>query len=469
MATTDNFIAAIEIGSSKITGMIGRRMADSSIQIMAYAQEDSNACIKRGYAHNLDQATECLKNIKLRLQDAVKRNISKVYVCVGGQSLHSVLNTVTREFDAETKITQDIVDALYEEDRELDIRKYWLTKIIPQDYYLGKQRQTSSSSVVGVVTDRLEGSFLNVFYRHDFYEKIKDCLMRAGFKKVEYMMTPIVLGDGLLSMDAKRTGCVLVDFGMDTTTVAIYSSKLLRRLAVIPLGSDNITKDIASVFRIEKSEAEALKRSYGSAFSEKENADEANDATYKLSDGREIKARELNEIIEARMEEILVNVEEQIRRSGLKVNEDLISGAVLTGGGSNIRDLGKAFKQFTKIGEEKIRFAKFVNFQVNAKFPEAKRADGSLNAILSLLSLGKEECAGDAISEDQGLFGGEKPEEAPEGETKDNVDDLNKNKKGKKEEMPKEPKKPGRISSWFKNMAKKVKETADKVVSPEEE
>ncbi len=469
MASSDNFIAAIEIGSSKITGMIGRRMADSSIQIMAYAQEDSNGCIKRGYAHNLDQAAECLKNIKLRLQETVKRNISKVYVCIGGQSLHSELNSVAREFDAEVKITQDIVDALYEEDREQDLKRYWLTKIIPQDYYLGKQRQATSSSVVGVVTDRLEGCFLNVFYRHDFYEKIKDCLMRAGFKKVEYMMTPIVLGDGLLSMDAKRTGCVLVDFGMDTTTVAVYSSKLLRRLAVIPLGSGNITKDIASVFRIEGSEAEKLKCDYGSAFSDREVAEEAGDTTYKLSDGREIKARELNEIIEARIEEILVNVEEQIRRSGLKVNEDLISGAILTGGGSNLRDLGKAFKQFTKIGEEKIRFAKFVNFQVNAKFQEAKRANGSLNAILSLLSQGKEDCGGDAISEDKGLFPADEGEQGAEKEQpEDNVVDLNNKDKEKKEDEEKKPKKPGKFRSWLKRVGERVKETADKVVSPDE-
>ena len=87
-------------------------------------------------------------------------------------------------------------------------------------------------------------------------------------------------------------------------------------------------------------------------------AEDASDKIYTLSDGRDINARELNEIVEARMEEILINVEEQIRRSGLKASEDLISGAILTGGGSNLRDLGKAFKQYTKIGEEKIKFAK---------------------------------------------------------------------------------------------------------------
>ena len=379
----------------------------------------------------------------------VKKNISKVYVCIGGQSLHSVLNTVSRDFETETKITQEIVDALYEEDRNLNISDYWLMKIIPQDYYLGKQRQaSSSSSVVGVVSDKLEGSFLNVFYRHSFYENIKECLVSVGFKKVEYMMTPIVLGDGLLSMDAKRTGCVLVDFGKDTTSVAVYSSKLLRRLAVIPLGSGNITKDIASVFRIEESEAEMLKCEYGSAFSEKDVAEDASDKIYTLSDGRDINARELNEIVEARMEEILINVEEQIRRSGLKASEDLISGAILTGGGSNLRDLGKAFKQYA----------------------EAKQADGTLNAILSLLTQGKEECAGDIIPEEQGLFeevGRTPQEDTNEGKGRDNITELNP-ETPEEEPQQEQTKKPGKFAKWFKKLGNGIKNTADKLVSPEE-
>ena len=113
------------------------------------------------------------------------------------------------------------------------------------------------------------------------------------------------------------------------------------------------------------------------------------------------------------MEEILINVEEQIRRSGQKASEDLISGAILTGGGSNLRDLSKAFKQYTKIGEEKIKFAKYVNFQVNTKYAEAKQADGTLNAILSLLTQGK-------------------------------------------------------FAKWFKKLGNGIKNTADKLVSPEE-
>ncbi len=461
----DNLIAAIEIGSSKITGMIGGRMADGSIQIKAFAQEDSSAFIRRGMVCNVDQTTECLKKIKVQLENTIKRRLSKIYVCIGGQSLHSKLNTVSRDFDVETKITQDIVNDLYEENRQMVVADYWLTKIIPQDYYGGKQRLVSASSVVGVVANKIEGNFLNIYYKHKFYEHIKECLNSAGFKNIEYMMTPIVLGDCLLSMDAMRTGCVLVDFGKDTTSVAIYSSKLLRRLAVIPLGSGNITKDIASVFKIEESEAEELKCKYGSAFSDKETMEADADKKYNLKDGREITARELAEIVEARTEEILVNIEEQIKRSGLKADNDLISGAILTGGGANLSDLNKAFKQFTQIGTEKIKFAKTFSIPVNSKYVEIKKTDGMLNGILSAVAQGKENCVGEEIRDNEGLFGGE--ENQIDENSSDNVAKLNPEQvktEPTTTSEPQTPKKPGA----FKKAWDKLKKMAVKLVEPED-
>lgn len=453
----DNFIAAIEIGSSKITGMIGRKMADGSIQVKAYMQENASAFMRRGVVYNVDQTSECLKNIKLGLEGAVQRYITKIYVSIGGQSLHSALNKVSRTFDGETKITQEMIDALYEENRQRTEPDYSLTEIIPQDYYDGKQRHSSASSVVGVMADRIEGSFLNIYYRSNFYGMIKDCLNRAGFKNVEYVMTPIVLGETLLSTDARRTGCVLVDIGADTTSVAVYASKLLRRLAVIPLGSNNITKDIASVFKIEEQEAEKLKIEYGSAYSEIENAEDGDESTYRLSDGREVKMHDLNEIVEARTEEILANVEEQVKRSN-KTGDDLISGVIVTGGGSNLRDLEKAFKAFSKIGNGKIKFAKTIGSQVNTKFAEVKKADGTFLGILAALMQGKEDCAGEPLKEEN-IFEEETKPEVKEEPEKNNIDNLN-----RKEEEPKKPKKPGVL----KKIVEGAKRVIDKIVAPDE-
>lgn len=460
--TKDEFIAAIEIGSSKITSMIGQRYADGSIRVQAFLQSSSAAFIRRGAVYNVDQTTECLKNIKQNLEVTVKRTISKVYVCIGGQSLHSVLNPVIREFDVETKITNEMVDSLQEEDRQSDVGEYKLMKIIPQDYLIGKLRQPTKSDVAGVVSDRIEGRFLNIYYKRRFFEQIKECLTKAGFKNVEFRMTPLVLGDALLSDDAKRTGCVLIDFGQDTTSVAIYSSRLLRRLTVIPIGSGNITKDIASVFKIEEEEAEKLKTHYGTACYDKDTDTDESEKTCSLHDGRDVKASELNDIIEARMQEILVNVDEQIKHSGLKVNDDLISGAIITGGGANLNNIDRAIKQFTSIGD-KVKFAKTISSNIALK-PEMKKAlPGTLNAISALLAIEKQDCAGTEIGE-KTIFSDDEKNRQGDSETPKDPD-TGKIQQTNEQNGNKEPKKTGK----FRDFIQKTKKAIDKFVSPEEQ
>ena len=133
----DAFVAAIEIGSSKITGMIGRRMSDGSTQVLAMAQENSSSFIHKGAVYNVDKTVLCLKDIKTRLQNAVGRRIACVYVCFGGQGMHSVRNTVSRQFEVETRISQELVDSIYEENRTQCLPEYYLLDIIPQEYKLG--------------------------------------------------------------------------------------------------------------------------------------------------------------------------------------------------------------------------------------------------------------------------------------------------------------------------------------------
>lgn len=389
---TDNFVAAIEIGSSKITGMLGRRMPDGSMQVVAYCREKASAFIRRGKINNLEQAGKCLERVRTHLEDAVKQKIAKVYVAFDGQGLHSVGHSVVREFDVDTEIGQELIDGLLEEDRQQELPGYKLMDVVPTEYILGKDSISPSALQPGFVANRIEGRFLNIYYKADFLARIKESLFRAGFANVEYRLTPLVLGEGIVSEDAKRTGCVLVDFGKDTTSVSVYTSKLLRRLAVIPLGAGNITKDIASILNIEEQDAENLKTEYGVAFSEKPPEDDE-DPTYSLPGGGEVKASKLNDIVEARIEEILKNVEEQITRSDIKTGEDLIGGAIITGGGASQKGIERAFKQFVKFGLD-VKTVKSPSFQVNSKFKDARLANGTLTGILSLLSQCDEDSSG---------------------------------------------------------------------------
>lgn len=128
-----------------------------------------------------------------------------------------------------------------------------------------------------------------------------------------------------------------MDFGYGTTTVAVYKGNLLRHLAVIPLGGNNITQDLCSL-QIDEDEAEGLKMKYGSAYSDLSSEELAKNLL--VNNGRTIEERLLVDIVEAREEEILSNVAAQIRNSGYQ--DKLLAGIVISGAASNVKNLDKA-------------------------------------------------------------------------------------------------------------------------------
>ena len=176
---------------------------------------------------------------------------------------------------------------------------------------------------------------------------------------------------------------MLVDFGADTTTVSVYKNNILRHLAVIPLGGNNITKDICSQ-QIEEEDAEMLKIKYGKAFIDP-NVEIDENKIYSLDSKCSIQAILLEDIVEARVNEILDNVLNQIVLSSY--DSKLMAGAVLTGGGANLNLMKEAFKARTKI--EKVKIAK--ETQITLKGIEIKK-DGSNNMLIALLAAGKENC-----------------------------------------------------------------------------
>ena len=208
-------------------------------------------------------------------------------------------------------------------------------------------------------------------------------------------LAPLALAESVLTTAEKRAGCMLVDLGADTTTVSVYSKNILRHLAVIPLGSNNITKDIASL-QMEDKDAENMKIKYGCAYTDNDDID--NTKKYPIDNDRSVDSRKFIEIVEARMLEIIENAWYQIPNEYV---DKLLGGIILTGGGANMKNIEQAFRNTTHI--DKIRVAKFVTQTINSSNPAITAHDGTLNTILGLLAKGDMNCAGEEISND--LFG----------------------------------------------------------------
>lgn len=381
MAVTD-FIAAIELGSSKITGVAGKKNADGSIHILAYASEHSSDCIRKGIIYNLDKTTQCLASVIGKLEEQLQASIKKVYVGIGGQSLRSIRNTETKQLDTEVKISQALIDELMKNNREMALMDQEMLAVEPQEYKVGNQLTTEP---VGIPTEHIEAHYVNIIGRNTLRSNIRQCVRQAGYEVADYLLSPIVTANIVLTASEKRSGCALVDLGADTTTVSVYKNNILRHLAVIPLGSNNITKDIASL-QIEEEDAEQLKLRYASAYTEPSEEEDINQE-YAIDGRCSIRARKLEDIVEARTLEILENVWNQIKLSGY--SNELHAGIILTGGASQLPNLNKAFITVTKI--DKIRIAQTGNIELTDDHQDIT-PNGSQNTLIGLLAAGKDNC-----------------------------------------------------------------------------
>jgi len=391
------FIVAIELGSSKMTGIAGQKNLDGSINVLALVKEESSSFIRKGYVYNIDKTAQCLTSIIRKLETQLKTEITKVYVGVGGQSIRSVRNVVAKDLPAETRITQDMVIELMDANRSMKYTDQEILDAAVQEYKVDAQYQLDP---VGIQATRLEGNFLNILERKAFYRNLNKCFEVAGIQVAEMYLAPLALADAVLTEAERRSGCALVDIGADTTTVSVYSKNILRHLAVIPLGSANITKDIATL-QMEESDAEKMKLKYGSAFTDNNDID--NNLKYSIDSERQVESRKFIEIVEGRLEEIVENVWYQIPSD---YYDKLLGGIILTGGGSNMRDIEKAFINHTHV--EKIRIAKFVIPTITSTNEDIKSKNGMMNTVLGLLAKGDINCAGGAIDPNGDLFGNPK-------------------------------------------------------------
>ena len=394
------FIVAIELGSSKMTGIAGKKNLDGSIQVLAVVKEESSSFIRKGYVYNIDKTAQCLTNIVNKLEKQLKTSITQVYVGVGGQSIRSIRNVITKELPADTVVTQDMVIELMDNNRNMKYPDQEILDAAVQEYKVDSQYQLDP---VGIQCEHIEGNFLNILQRKAFYKNLNLCFEAAGINVAEMYLAPLALADSVLTETEKRSGCVLVDLGADTTTVSVYSKNVLRHLAVIPLGSNNITKDIASL-QMEESDAEQMKLKYASAFTDNNDID--NNLKYSIDQDRQVESRKFVEIVEGRLEEIIANVWCQVPE---EYCDKLLGGIILTGGGANMKDIEKAFVNYTHI--DKVRISKFVTPTIISNLPEITAKDGRMNTVLGLLIKGDINCAGQELDPNGDLFATKQPQQ----------------------------------------------------------
>ena len=391
MGVEKDIIVAVELGSTAIRAIAGKKEPDGTMQILAIAQEESTNAIRKGIVDNIDKTAQAIAHVVNKLNEKLGIHTNRIYVGLGGQSLHTAKNVVARQFPEKLQITDKIIDDIKDTNRGVVYPDSEILDVVPQEYRIANRGTTEP---VGMVSEQIEACFMNVVARNNLRENIEKCVIVAGLELVDLLISPLCLADCMLTANEKRSGCALVDMGADTTTVAVYDSGVLCHLAVIPLGGKNVTMDIASQ-NIEMEEAEELKLKYGTAFQKDETEVKSNKIP--LSHGRNIEESLIQEITAARYEEIIMNIWKQISGKG-----KLLSGILFTGGASRAGNLAEGFTQQTSC-DKQLRFAKGLPQDIVLS-PNVRLADNdNLYTLMGLLAKGDQSCVSELPAEPEAV------------------------------------------------------------------
>lgn len=404
MGAEKDIIIAVELASTAIRAIAGKREPDGSMQVLAFAQEESPNTIRKGIIDNIDKTTQALTRVIAKLNEKLGVKVNSVYVGLGGQSLRSVHNRVLLQFDGLELLSHKTIDKMCDTNSGVVYPNAEIKEVVPQEFTIGSR---SVVDPVGMQAEMIEANFINIIARNTLEENIRKCINAAGLEVQEILISPLCQANTLLTPNEKRSGCALVDMGADTTTVSVYVNNILRHLCVIPLGGSNVTSDITSL-KVEAEEAEELKKKYGTAF-RPDNEDKTGQKI-SLSFDRTEDEEKLQEIVEARYEEIVANVWHHIS----PYKDKMLSGIVLTGGAARIPDLPQAFARQTG-GELNLRIAKGLPENVTISFGVQVGEPDRLYTLYALLLEGKENCVGEeSKAPAQDTFDFEPKEEEPE-------------------------------------------------------
>ncbi len=336
---TSEIIVGLDIGTTKIAVIVGRKNDYGKIEILGYGKTSSIG-VKRGVVSNIENTVQ---SIKEAIQGASQKSgvdIKYVNVGIAGQHIKSLQhrgNLIRKDNDIE--ISQEDIDNLCNSMYNLNMNPgEEIIEVIPQDFSIDGEHGVKQPK--GMIGSSLEANFHIIVGQTAAAKNIYKCVRKAGLEVVDLILEPIASAEAVLSEEEKEAGVVLVDIGGGTSDIAIFHEGIIRHTSVVPLGGDIITDDVKEGCSIIKKHAEELKVKFGSALAS-ENREEEIVAIPGLRgrSPKEISLKNLANIIQARMEEIIEYIYYEIKNSGYE--KKLIGGIVLTGGGAQLKHIAQ--------------------------------------------------------------------------------------------------------------------------------
>ncbi|MFW5656629.1 MAG: cell division protein FtsA [Bacteroidota bacterium] len=342
MTNKNDYVAAIDIGTTKIVAIVGKRNEKNKIEILGIGKTPSKG-VKRGVVLNIDEAVNAITRTVEEVQEKSGVKLTDVFVGIAGQHIKSMRNRGYINRDSyDDEITREDVITLINDMYKIPIDVgEEIIHVLPQNFTV--DNEVGVKNPVGMSGKRVEANFHIVIGQIASAKNIEKCINRVGLKVNDLILEPLASAEAVLTDDEKEAGVVLVDIGGGTTDVAVYYDDIIRHTAVIPFGGNVVTRDIKEGCAILQRQAEALKVQFGSALGDLAPDDKV--VTIPGISGREpkeISFKSLAYIIQSRMEEIIDAVLFEIENSDYL--DRLSAGIVITGGGALLKHLPQLMK-----------------------------------------------------------------------------------------------------------------------------
>jgi len=330
-------IVGLDIGTTKIAAIAGRKNDFGKLEILGFGRANSNG-VKHGQVLNID---ETIKAIKSALENCYSSNpnleINEVYVGIAG---HHIKSLQTRgdivRHDTNEEITQREIDQLVADQYKTYIPAGdQIIDVIPQEFTVDNFQNIPNPIGYGGV--KVGANFHIINGDKNAIRNINRAVEKSGLHTKDLVLQPLASASAVMGSEDMEAGVAIVDIGGGTTDLAVFYEGILKHTAVIPFGGENITNDIKTGLGVLKTQAEQMKVQFGSAL-----ANEAKTNAFITIPGlrgmpaKEISVKNLSNIIQARMSEILDFVTYHLKQVGLD-NRMLNGGIVLTGGGSQLK------------------------------------------------------------------------------------------------------------------------------------
>lgn len=342
------YIVTIEICSSKIVGIVGEKSHNGTVSVDFIESVDiSSDCVRRGIVQNVDGTKHHVAYILKRLESRISPSkISGVYVGVSGRSLHNIPVEITTELDPNQSISEDVINNIIHKCQGMTVEGEILA-VEPRIYVLDGNQETRNP--IGSYSSQITAKMNLIVAK----TSLKLNLQRVfdSVKVLGYIITPLAVADKILSNDERQLGCMLVDFGAETTTVSIYKNDALQYLATLPMGSQLITRDITNM-NITETKAEDLKRTIGNAMG-------LDVKVAPVIDG--VRASDVSNYVEARIGEIRANIAEQLTYAKMDNDDISAGGVILIGGGSRLNGISSFLEEILKVKVMKGHHCPYVN------------------------------------------------------------------------------------------------------------